>query len=297
MSEGKRTGVNEASAGLAAAYAACEASLRDGSGEDRDAWLAAFFVPAQARPHVHALYAFAREIARVPDIVSQPTLGEIRLQWWAESLEGERAGEAASHPAAAALFDTIARFSLPRTAFAALIEARRFDLYSDPMPSLNDLEGYCGETRGALMRMAAIVLAGGRDPGGADAAGHGGAALGIARILADLPRQAARAQCFVPRDVLARHGALPEAVAAGLMSPALAAALADLRETARAHLRAAWAASGAMQGGSRAALLPMALAEPLLKRMDARGFDPFRDDAEPAQWRRQWALWRAARRL
>lgn len=289
--------MSDAPPDLSAAYAACEASLREGAGEDRDAWLAALFVPAPARAHVHALYAFAREIARVPDIVSQPTLGEIRLQWWAEAIEGGRAREAASHPIAAALFDTIARFNLPRTAFTALIEARRFDLYADPMPSLNDLEGYCGETRGALMRMAAIVLAGGRDPGGADAAGHAGAALGLARILSDLPRQAARSQCFLPRDVLARHGALPEAVAAGLMSPALAAALADLRETAREHLRSAWAAAGAMESAARAALLPAALTGPLLRRMESRGFDPFRDSAEPAQWRRQWALWRAARRL
>ena len=36
-----------------------------------------------------------------------------------------------------------------------------FDLYDDPMPSLNDLEGYAGETSSALIQLAAIVLAGG----------------------------------------------------------------------------------------------------------------------------------------
>jgi len=65
---------------LAAAYAHCEAALRASDHyADRDAWLASLFLPAQARGHVQALYAFEREIARVPDIVSQPTLGEIRL--------------------------------------------------------------------------------------------------------------------------------------------------------------------------------------------------------------------------
>ena len=33
--------------------------------------------------------------------------------------------------------------------FVDLIDARIFDLYDDPMPSLNDLEGYCGETSSA----------------------------------------------------------------------------------------------------------------------------------------------------
>lgn len=277
------------------AYAACEASLRGGTDADRDAWLASLFVPAAARPHVQALHAFSREIVRVPEIVSQPALGEIRLQWWTEALEGSRAAEAASHPVAAALFDTIARFSLPSAALVALIEARRFDLYADPMPTLNDLEGWCGETHSSLIRLSSIILAGGQDPGGADAAGHAGVALGLARILADLPVHAARGQCFIPRDVLARHGALPEAVAAGVMSPALAAALADLREAARAHAREADAAMKAMAPGARVALLPLALVEQLLRRMEARGFDPFRDSASPPQWRRQWALWRRAR--
>ena len=165
------------------------------------------------------------------------------------------------------------------------------------MPSLNDLEGYCGETQASLMRLASIVVAGGRDPGGADAAGHAGAALGIARILADLPVHAARGQCFIPADVLARHGALPQAVAAGLTSPALAAALAEMRGVARRHARAARAAAAQMEQGARAAILPVALVEPLLRTIEKRGFDPFRDRASPPQWRRQWALWRAARTL
>jgi 15-cis-phytoene synthase len=282
---------------IAAAFAACESSLREGSGADRAAWLASLFIPAVARPHVQALYAFDREIARVPDIVSQPALGEIRMQWWVEAIEGSRAGEAASHPLAAALFDTVKRFNLPREALVALVEARRFDLYADPMPSLNDLEGYCGETHGVLMRLAGIIVAGGRDPGGADAAGHAGVAVGVARILAGLPAQAARSQCYIPRDVLAQHGALPEAVAAGVASPALEAALAQMREIARSHARAAQAAAAGMERDARVALLPVALVEPLLKRMEKRGFDPFRDSAEPPQWRTQWALWRAARKL
>ena len=36
----------------------------------------------------------------------------------------------------------------------ALIDARIFDLYDDPMPSLRDLEGYAGETVGAVIRLS-----------------------------------------------------------------------------------------------------------------------------------------------
>lgn len=284
-------------AALAAAYASCEAALREGSTFDRDAWLASLFVAPDKRPHVQALYAFSREIERVPSIVSQPTLGEIRLQWWVEALEGSRKAEAASNPVAAALFDTMLRFNLPTQALVALIEARRFDLYADPMSSLNDLEGYCGEAYSGLMRLASIVVAGGNDPGGGEAVGHAGVAIGVARILASLPSHPVRGQCFIPRDVLARHGALPEAVAAGVSSPALAGALAEMRSIARGHVQAAWAAAPSMSANARVVLLPLALVEPTLARMERREFDPFRDSAEPPQWRRQWALWRAARKL
>ncbi len=280
---------------LEGAYAACEESLRGGSDADRDIWLATLFAPSEARRHIHALYAFSREIARIPEIVSQPTLGEIRIQWWIEALEGARAGEAASHPVGAAVLDTIARFRLPVAPLVALAEARRFDLYADPMPSLNDLEGYCGETVSALFRLASIIAAGGEDPGGAEAAGHAGVALGVARIIADLPMFAARGNCYLPADVLARHGALPEAAAAGLSSPAMIAAVDELRQIARDHATRAWSAARAMAPAGRVALLPLALVDPLVKR--GAGEDPFRPRSSLPQWRRQWRLWQASRRL
>ncbi len=280
---------------LEGAYAACEESLRGGSDADRDIWLATLFAPSQTRRHIHALYAFSREIARIPEIVSQPTLGEIRIQWWIEALEGARAGEAASHPVGAAVLDTIARFRLPVAPLVALAEARRADLYADPMPSLNDLEGYCGETVSALFRLASIIAAGGEDPGGAEAAGHAGVALGVARIIADLPMFAARGNCYLPADVLARHGALPEAAAAGLSSPAMIAAVDELRQIARDHATRAWSAARAMAPAGRVALLPLALVDPLVKR--GAGEDPFRPRLSLPQWRRQWRLWRASRRL
>ena len=43
------------------------------------------------------------------------------------------------------------------------------------------------------------------------------------------------------------------------------------------------------------ALLPVALARPTLARMERRDYDPF-VPIEIAPWRRQWLIWRAARR-
>lgn len=281
-------------ADLARAYAACETLVRE---HDRDRWLACLFLPASVRANVLALYAFNAEIARVPEIVSQPTLGEIRLQWWVEVIEGARRGEGAGHPVAMSLIDTMERFHLPPAALTGLIEARRFDLYCDAMPSLNDLEGYLGESVSSLFRLASIVIANGEDPGGAEAAGHAGVAYGLVDILGAMGEQAARGQCYVPRDILARHGALPEAVAGGLASPALEGALAELRARARHHEAAAMSGAEMLNTPVRVALLPLALVHARLKRLEKSGRDPFARGEYLPQWRAQWLLWRAARKL
>jgi phytoene synthase len=81
------------------------------------------------------------------------------------------------------------------------------------------------------------------------------------------------------------------------MSPALEGALAQMRSIARGHAQAALTAAPMMAPEARVVLLPLAVVGPMLARMERRGFDPFRDQAEPPQWRRQWAMWRTARKL
>ena len=278
-------------------HAHCAALLAEG---DRDRWLAALFIPHARRHHIHALYAFSHEIARVSHIVSEPRLGEIRLQWWREVLEGQRSGEALQNPVSAALLATLAACRLPAEPLINLVEARRFDLYSDPMPSLHDLEGYCGETCSALFQLAGLTAAGLEQSGdGAPVAGllagpcgHAGAAYAMTGILRALPWHASRGQCYLPGDVLARNGALGEAAAAGLGSPALHRALGELRDKARKHLADARAGIKLLPEMIRPVFTPLAVVPLYLKAMDAPGYNPFRPLIEAAQWRRQWAMWR-----
>ena len=67
------------------AYRHCEALVR---AHDKDQFLASLFAPAERRPYLFALYAFALEIGRVKRLVNEPMAGTIRLQWWLEALAG-----------------------------------------------------------------------------------------------------------------------------------------------------------------------------------------------------------------
>ncbi|MEA2873696.1 MAG: 15-cis-phytoene synthase [Hyphomicrobiales bacterium] len=274
-------------------YRHCEQLVR---AADKDRFLATLFAPADKRRALFALYAFNREIAGVRERAREPMPGEIRLQWWRDVLNGERAGEAAANPVAAALADTIGRFGLPVVALLDLIEAHAFDLYDDPMPMLAGLEAYGRKTEGAVFGLAARIVADNDDGALALATEHAGIACAINGILRSAARHASRRQVYVPLELLDRHGARIEDIYAGQASPQLHAALAALRNEARRHFAAFESALPQLPSAAMPAFLPAALTPGYLAIMERPGYDPFRSAAEVAQWRRQWALWRAARR-
>ncbi|MFG1344666.1 phytoene/squalene synthase family protein [Xanthobacter autotrophicus DSM 431] len=279
---------------LDAAYAYCAEQVR---AQDRDRFLAALFAPEDKRRHLLALYAFNLDVARVREVVREALPGEVRLAWWREVIEGQGRGEVEGHPIAAALLDTVERFALPRQTLLALTDARIFDLYDDPMPSVTDLEGYAGETASALLQLSALVLSPAVAAEAGNLSGHGGVAIAMTGLMRAFPIHAGRGQCYLPLDLLARHGIGREEAVSGTMTSALRAALADWREEASRHLGAARAAAEALGSASAIAApyLPLSLVAGDLKAL-ARVKDPFREVTGLSPFRRQFTLWRAARR-
>jgi phytoene synthase len=281
--------MTDASQAMRARYQHCEGAVRDG---DRDRYIASLFAPADRRPHLHALYAFDREVSLVPHRVHEALAGEMRLQWWRDALAGEARGDAAANPVAAALLDTVARCGLPREPLEALIDARAHELYEEPFPTIEACAAYGRQTASTVLELAARIL----DPAAAvgEIAAPGGVASAFAGLLQSFPQDAARGRLFVPLDVLERNGVRREELGAGRTSPQLAAAFQEMTGKAREHLDEAGRAWDAIPPGARPAFLPLALVKPLLARL-ARNPDPFRPTGL-APWRRQWLLWRAARR-
>ena len=277
---------------MADAFAYCETLVRAG---DKDRWLASLFAPADRRAHLHALYAFNLEIARVRDVAREPIAGEIRLQWWREALAGTRPGEAAANPVAAALLETVARNRLPVQTFLDLIEARAFDLYNDPMPTLEAFAGYGRRTASGLTELVAQVLAADHDI--TEAAVPAGVAYATTGLLRAFALHASRGQIYLPADVLARHGAELSDVLAGRTTGPVRAALAELRGFAREHLDLFAARRRALPTAAAPAFLPVALVPGYLHRMERRDYDPFKTPVDVPHWRRQWILWRAARKM
>src|SRR6266446_5867273 len=64
---------------------------------DHDRFQTVLFAPAARREALFALYAFNYEIARVRESVSQPMLGQIRLEWWRENIAAAFKGSPVRH--------------------------------------------------------------------------------------------------------------------------------------------------------------------------------------------------------
>lgn len=269
------------------AFAHCENLVR---AADKDRFLATLFAPADRRGAMFALYALNIEAARVREVVREPLAGEIRLQWWSEVLGGQGRGDIEANPVAAALRAAIARYGLSRERLKALVEARRFDLYDEPMATVAELEAYANGASAGLIALAGQILNAGRELDDA-LTRHAGLAYAIAGLLRAFPIHAARGQLYVPLEILRRHGADRQTV--GPARPELRAALAELGLTARGHLDAARALIAAAPPALLPALLPVAPVRAMLARMERRGYDPYAP-AEIAPWRRQWLIWRAA---
>ena len=276
------------------AFAHCAAMVRE---EDRSRYAARLFLPGPAREAELALDAFRLETLKIPFLVSEPGPGEIRLQWWREVIEGAREAEAAAHPAAMALCAVITRHNLPVPAFGRYLEGVAFELYHDPVPDRAALEGLIGETESFLMQMTALASgkASGLEQNStlADACGHGGMAVGIARLLRLLPWHQSRQQVRLPLDLLAEHG-LDEAGFLAEPGEAQGKAVAEFARLGLVHAEKARAAIRQLPKAGRAVFLPLTEAELVLRAALKVPEQATTQSVSISPLKAQWALWRTA---
>jgi phytoene synthase len=257
-------------------------------------YAATLFVPAIERRALLAIYAFNVEVSRVHEQVSQPLPGEMRLQWWTDLLAGQGHGGVEGNPVAAELLQAIKSFRLPVERLSRLIAEHQFDLYNDPMPSMAALEGYLDDTSSALFALAAGVAA--RASEEIDhLARHAGLAMGIAQVIASLPRDASRRQLFVPLQLLQQHGSGSEEVFSRKQTPATRAAINQLIGEAASHLRTDLSLLETVPPEVRPVFLPLALVQRDLERMSRADNDPFVPHVT-SRLRILWTLWRASRK-
>src|SRR5262249_14807407 len=126
---------------------------------DRDRFLATLLAPAARRPALWALLAFNLEIAKVRETVTQPLLGQIRLQWWRDALgEIYGGGGSGGHFVVGPLAEAVGLYGLRRAHLDAMIDGREHDLDDGPPETLAALEDYAEATSARLLQAELEVL-------------------------------------------------------------------------------------------------------------------------------------------
>ena len=130
---------------------------------DADRVRSAYFAQEDARRRLMLLYAFHLELAKVPELVSEPMIGQIRYQWWREAVaEIYETNAVRKHEITTPLRTLLLDYDVPRFWIDQLIDGRERDIDPRPFETLAEAKAYSANTSGVLMKIAVKLL--GTDP-------------------------------------------------------------------------------------------------------------------------------------
>ncbi len=260
-------------AGLARAYAYCEALAR---AHYENFPVASRLLPPRLRPHVAAIYAFARAADDFADEPGRDTAERLRLlAGWRAKLHAAAASASATDPVFVALAHTIRTHRLPVSLFDDLLSAFEQDVTKTRYQTWPEVLDYCRRSANPIGRL--VLRLGGYDEARLDRASDAVCtALQLTNFWQDLERDWAIGRLYVPADDRLATGAREEDLAARRLTAEWRSVMATVAERTRrlfadgrlvcdeVHGRLRWELRLTWLGGSR-----------ILDRLEATGFDVF----------------------
>jgi squalene synthase HpnC len=286
---------------LAAAYAACEQLARS---HYENFPVASYLLPAKMRPHVAAIYAFARIADDLADEGTRPAAERLAdLDRWGARLDAALDGSAADREPNAFVFvavrHSIETCGLPRALFHDLLSAFRQDVTVTRYQSWDALLDYCRRSANPVGRL--VLRVAGEDswvsPSGlttADAASDAVCtALQLTNFWQDLGVDWMKGRLYLPDSIWRPAGAREADLASRRLTPEWRAALQDVTLRTRALFAEGRAVCGAVNGRLRYELRATWLGGTrILDKLEAADFDMFRKrptltktDVPPLLWR------------
>lgn len=181
--------------------------------------VASLLAPPEARPHLRAIYGFARLVDTLGDEVLPAGRGAL-LDALEHELDACYGGSPRSR-VMRRLQGTVTACSLPREPFARLIEANRIDQRRDRYETWADVREYCSYSAEPVGRLVLGVYGRAGEPALVAASDDVCTGLQLVNFLQDPPRDLALGRVYLPLEDLRRFGVL-EAELAGPGSDRLA---------------------------------------------------------------------------
>ena len=235
--------------------------------------------PRPLRPHIRALYCYARFVDEVGDSFEGDRLAALDEL---ESEVGAAFDGRATWPVLRNVEPTIREFALPRAPFLRLIEANRMDQRVTEYETWDELRNYCVHSADPCGRLVLGVLRRLGEPELVAASDSVCTGLQLVNFLQDVPRDLELGRVYLPREDRHRFG-----------EPALDRPSAELRELLRfeaaraADLLGAGEVLRARIGGrlGRAVALFSRGGLAALDALEAAGWDVFSQRPKPSRSR------------
>ena len=198
---------------LRASYLECK---RLNSLHGKTYYLATLLLPKAKRPHVHALYGFARYADEIVDDLAStltiPEKAKVLKVWGEKVLEDIRLGRSDDH-VGRALVDTVQRFNIPIEHFEAFLHSMTMDLSVTEYQTYEDLMEYVYGSA-AVIGLQMVPILGASAPKAYEAAQKLGIAFQLANFIRDVSEDLDRGRIYLPLDDLRAAGVNKEMLAA-----------------------------------------------------------------------------------
>lgn len=205
-------------------------------------YLATRLLPAWKRPHVHALYGFARyadEIVDTFDASMSTAQKTAALRDWDERFFGYLHDGGCDDPVLAAVVHTVRSFGIDPADFRAFLDSMAMDLTVTSYEAYPDLLEYMAGSAAAIGTMMLPVLESADPARAREPARQLGLAFQLTNFIRDVREDLARGRIYLPLADLARFGVRPADLTLGEPTAGVRALLAFETSRARAHYEAA----------------------------------------------------------
>jgi squalene synthase HpnC len=182
---------------LAASYEFC---ARLAKSHYENFTVASWLMPREMRPHMYAIYAYAR----MADDFADEHHDLAMLDDWERELESAYAGTP-RHPVFIALADTVRKFDIPREPFKDLLAAFRSDVDFRGFDTLDDLLGYSRNSANPVGRLV-LYLFGYRDAERQHLSDLVCSGLQLANFWQDVAVDLNKRRIYLPRRDMERFG-------------------------------------------------------------------------------------------
>lgn len=252
-------------------------------------FLATLLLPAAKRPHVHALYGFARYADEiVDDLASILTIEEkaAALKGWGDQVLSDLRRGSSDDPIGRALVDTVNRFQIPIEYFEAFLRSMTMDLTVDEYETYEDLMEYVYGSA-VVIGLQMLPILGPLSPDAQAAAEKLGAAFQLANFIRDIGEDLERGRIYIPISELAEFGVTREDLFARQINPRIIAAIKFQIERVRKLQREAEAGIALLDPTSRPCIEAASeLYCGIVDEVEAVGYDIFNFRAKTSKWRR-----------